>query len=464
MAKIDKSNFSEWYNKVLELAEIVDIRYPVKGMPVYMGNGFRIMKRIFTELEGMLDQSGHQQMYFPVFIGEDEFGKEEDHIKGFSNEVFAIEDENRKLVVRPTSETAMYPMFKLWLQTHAQLPFRIHQTVCVYRKETKATRPLIRGREVYWNEAHTAHATRDEAVKQVEEGVGIYSRLFDWLGVPYAVLVRPKHDTFPGADYTVAFDTVLPDGKILQIGTVHNLGQSFSKAYGVEILLQDNTKGFAHLTCYGVSMRALAAVVALHGDEKGIVLPTMLSEHQFVIIPVVKKGNEQKVMDYCREIEAKLRELAEVKIDDTPKTSGDKHYHWELRGIPFRVEIGEREVDADAVFIKDRLGNSWKVGFEQITGERIGKMKVEFNAQVAARARKNFEMEISSAVDKQELKDRKGLVLAGWCEDPECEKHVREKHFIEVRGYFFSHDFAKKERDCIVCGKTGFEYLFGKPY
>src|SRR5512136_13201 len=235
---IKKDSFSEWYDNILLEAKIADDRYPVKGFTVYTGWGFATTKRIIALLEEKLDASGHEPMQFPVVIPEDSFQKEEEHIKGFSGEVFWIthagENElERKLVLRPTSETAIYPMFKLWTRSHADLPILMNQTCNVYRYETKATRPLYRGREFLWNESHTAHATYEEAETNVRMAIDIYSQVYDALGLSYIRLKRPDFDKFAGADYSIAFDAWNPDGKSNQIGTVHQLGFNFGKAFEI---------------------------------------------------------------------------------------------------------------------------------------------------------------------------------------------------------------------------------------
>ena len=232
------SEFSEWFHNILEEAEIIDTRYPIKGMHVWQPQGFQIRKHTLNLIREILDED-HEEVLFPLLIPEDELAKEAIHVKGFEDEVYWITHGGltplkKKLALRPTSETAMYPLFALWVRSHSDLPKRFYQVVNTFRYETKHTRPLIRVREITtFKEAHTIHADQMDADKQVEQAIQIYSKFFEGLGVPYVVTRRPDWDKFPGADYTMAFDTLMPDGKTLQIGTVHNLGQTFARTFEI---------------------------------------------------------------------------------------------------------------------------------------------------------------------------------------------------------------------------------------
>ena len=227
------TDFSEWFHDILEEAEIIDMRYPVKGMHVWLPQGFKIRKYTLNILRNILDED-HEEVLFPLLIPEDELAKEAIHVKGFEDEVYwvthgGLTKLNKKLALRPTSETAMYPMFSLWVRSHSDLPMKFYQVVNTFRYETKHTRPLIRVREITtFIEAHTVHINKEDTENQVNRAIEIYKMFFDSLGIPYVITTRPEWDKFPGADYTVAFDTLLNDGKTLQIGTVHNLGQTFA--------------------------------------------------------------------------------------------------------------------------------------------------------------------------------------------------------------------------------------------
>ncbi|HIP75306.1 MAG TPA: proline--tRNA ligase, partial [Thermococcus paralvinellae] len=274
-----QNNFSEWYNELIETAGIQDRRYPVKGMNIWLAYGLRIMKNIERFIHEEMERTGHQEVLFPALIPETEFKKEAEHIAGFEGEVFWIthaghEPLDVRLILRPTSETAMYSMFALWIRSHADLPFKIYQIVNVYRYETKHTRPLIRVREISrFFEAHTAHDSFEDAERQIKEDLEIFDNLAKKLALPYIVSKRPEWDKFPGAYYSLGAEVIMPDGRTLQIGTMHNYRQNFARAYNIMYEKEDGTHDYVHQTTYGMSERLLAAVIAIHGDDRGMVLP-----------------------------------------------------------------------------------------------------------------------------------------------------------------------------------------------
>jgi prolyl-tRNA synthetase len=458
-------NFSEWYDRVLLEAEIVDDRYPVKGFSVYRGWGYSIAKRIYQMLEEKLEEADHQPMQFPVVIPEDAFQKEEDHIEGFSAEVFWIthagENElDRRLLLRPTSETAIYPMFKLWIRSHADLPLLMHQTCNVYRYETKATRPLFRGREFLWNEAHTAHADYEDAERQVREGIDIYSQVYDALGLSYIRLKRPDFDKFAGAVYSVAFDTWNPDGKVNQVGTVHHLGDNFAKAFELTYEDEEGNQTFAYNTCYGMGLgRTLAATIAHHGDDNGLILPPVVAPRQVVIVPIPFRGREEDVAAYAGEIEAKLKEagIRVVLDDDDRLRPGEKYYKWEMFGVPVRVEAGPREADARSVTLvrRDTKERS-KAGFTDLE-EAVRGLFAEIFENLKARSKKRLDSELADADNLDELKalmDERKIVRANWCGDPHCAFQLKDEVAGEVRGTLWD-EHEEPDGCCIVCGDQG---------
>ena len=346
------SEFSEWFHNILEEAEIIDTRYPVKGMHVWLPQGFKIRKHTLNILKEILDED-HEEVLFPLLIPEDELAKEAIHVKGFEEEVYwithgGLTELNKKLALRPTSETAMYPMFSLWVRNHADLPMKFYQVVNTFRYETKHTRPLIRVREITtFKEAHTVHATAEETENQVQDAVKIYKKFFDMLGIPYTVSKRPEWDKFPGAEYTVAFDTIMPDGKTLQIGTVHNLGQTFAKTFDITYETATGEHEYVYQTCYGLSDRIIASVIGIHGDKSGLCMPPAIAPYQVVIVPIIFKKGAEEVLDFCRNLEDKLRREANLRVyfDDRDIRAGKKYYEWEMRGIPLRIEVGPRDLE-----------------------------------------------------------------------------------------------------------------------
>ena len=274
-----RSSFSEWFHDVISRAGVADYRYPVKGCGVWLPFGFKLRENVLAIMRRLLNETGHEEVLFPLLIPAEMLRKEAEHIRSFEGQTFWVSkagdrDLGERLALRPTSEAAIAPMLKLWIRSHADLPKKLYQIVSVFRYETKATKPLIRVREVTtFKEAHTSHATYEEAERQVEEAVGIYRRFFDELCVPYLISKRPDWDKFAGALYSIAFDTIFPDGRTLQIGTAHNLGQNFSRAFEITFETVGGGREFVWQTSYGISERVIAALIAIHGDDHGLVIP-----------------------------------------------------------------------------------------------------------------------------------------------------------------------------------------------
>jgi len=458
-------NFSEWYDKVLLEAEIVDDRYPVKGFSVYRGWGYSIAKRIYQKLEDELEETDHQPMQFPVVIPEDSFQKEEDHIEGFSAEVFWIthagENElERRLLLRPTSETAIYPMFKLWIRSHADLPLRMHQTCNVYRYETKATRPLFRGREFLWNEAHTAHVDYEDAERQVRVGVKAYSAVYDALGLSYLILKRPDFDKFAGADYSLAFDTWNPDGKVNQIGTVHQLGENFAKAFELTYENDEGDQTHVSTTCYGMGMgRTLAATMAHHGDDNGLVIPPAVAPRQVVIVPIPFKGKEEAVYEYSKKVRDTLKKTGmRVELDDDNRLRpGEKYYKWEMFGVPVRVEIGPREAESETVTLVRRdTKEKSKAEFATLV-TAVQSLFKEIHETLAARSWERLKNEQAHAESLEELRshmDERKIVRVNWCGDAHCAFEIKDQVAGEVRGTLWERH-EEPTGPCVVCGDAG---------
>ncbi len=331
--------------------EVYDYRYPVKGAYVWRPYGVKIRRLVESYIRFVHDETNHQEVLFPVFIPYEFLAKESEHIRGFESEVFWVSKGGageERLVLRPTSETAIMPMFKLWIKDHTDLPFKVYQIVSVFRAETKATRPMIRLREIsMFKEAHTAHANREDAERQVKEAVEIYRKILDYLGIPYLISQRPEWDKFAGAVYTIAFDTVMPDGKTMQIGTVHYLGTNFSRVFDVKYLTPNGDWEYVHTTSYGISERVIAAMIAIHGDDKGLALPPNVAPIQVVVVPIMYKGSEEAVLRETKAIQEELTASGvRVKVDDRiDRTPGWKYNYWEMMGVPLRIEIGPRDIE-----------------------------------------------------------------------------------------------------------------------
>ena len=462
---IPKESFSEWYDNVLLEAKIADDRYPVKGFTVYTGWGFSVAKRIIAMLEEGLEANGNEPMQFPVVIPEDSFQKEEDHIEGFAGEVFWIthagENElDRRLLLRPTSETAIYPMFKLWLRSHQDLPIKMHQTCNVYRYETKATRPLYRGREFLWNEGHTAHVSYEDAEEEVKAAAKIYQSVYDRLGLSYITLKRPDFDKFAGADYSIAFDTWNPDGKVNQIGTVHHLGHNFAKAFELTYEDANGEQAYATTTCYGMGFgRTLAATIAHHGDDHGLVLPPAVAPRQVVVIPILFKGKEEQANAYAEELYGKLTDAGvRAVLDDDPRFNpGDKYYRWEMYGVPLRLEVGPREAkDRKATLVRRDTFEKTLVHESELV-EKVHELFDAIFMNLRDKDKAKLESLIVDAYDMDQLRvymESRMIVRVNWCGDPDCAFNIKDQVSGEIRGTRWDEE-EKPTGGCVMCGDEG---------
>jgi len=464
---IDKSaKFFEWYDRILVEADIMDKRYPVKGMPIFTKYGFHMHSAIMEILEQEWTKQGIDKVQFPVLIPESYLVKEQQHLEGFSAEVFwATEGGDKKLEVkcalRPTSETAMYSMFSLWVRSFRDLPLKIHQTCAVYRYETKDTLPLIRAREIHWNEAHTCHATPQDALDNLEAAWKSYLYLLnDCLGVYGVRLRRPEWDKFAGAVHTDVLDCVLPSGKVLQSVGAHYLGQIFSKSFDIKFLTEKNEYEHAFMTCYGVSTRMLACALSSHGDNKGLILPSVLAKWKVVITPLIFKGKEAPVIAAGKEWKQKLEAAGiTVFLDDSDKTPGEKYYHWEMKGVPLRLEIGPKDLEKGQVCIvrRDGAGKTFIAADQAI--EKVRELLVAQDTNLKAKAKAFADSKVVTCKTLEEaaetLKTNGGFVripfFSTGLDGEEGDKIVHEKCNAEVRGFVPGETMDAG----LVCAATG---------
>jgi len=471
-----KSNFSEWYHEIIQQAQIMDIRYPVKGLYVWFPFGFKLRNLVYGKLKEIMDRE-HDEVYFPALIPETELGKEGQHIKGFEDEVYwithgGLDELDVKLALRPTSETAMYPMFKLWIRSHADLPLKVYQVVNVFRYETKHTRPLIRLREITsFKEAHTAHRNYEEAEENVKKAISAYKEFYDSLAIPYMVIKRPEWDKFPGADYTIAFDTIMPDGRTLQIGTVHHLADNFAKTFDIKYETPNGDHAYVHQTCYGISERCIASLISIHGDDVGLVLPFDFAPHQIVIIPILYKGKEELVMSLADRVYETLKGMGfRVVMDTSDDRPGAKYYRWELFGVPIRIEIGPREAESNEVVVSFRDEKvKRKVPAEELTEERIREWGREMHERLRERAYREMVEKIRYFDNLDEIAEwiGKGVALFHLCESLECGERVEEEAKAGVLGQLVEIPEGievSKEGQCIVCGRGGKLNAIAKSY
>ena len=466
-------NFSQWFHDILEEAELMDARYPIKGMSVWLPRGFQIRKYALKALQELLDED-HDEVLFPMLIPESELAKEAIHVKGFEEEVYWVtqggkRELNEQLALRPTSETSMYPMFSLWVRSHMDLPIKVYQTVNTFRYETKHTRPLIRVREITtFNETHTVHATKEEAEEEVKTGIEIYKQFFDELAIPYSICRRPEWDKFPGSDYTMAFDMIMPDGKTLQIGTVHNLGTTFAKTFDITFENDEGEHEYAYQTCYGLSDRVIAALIAAHGDEKGLKLPPVVAPEQVVIIPIIFKEKEDIVLDFTNKLEQLLKSNGiRTKQDKRDIRAGKKYYEWEQRGLPIRIEVGPRDIENKTIVVNRRdTGEKEFVDYDETTiVEYIKNLLDDISENMRNEANK-FQEEKTYPVEKLEqvkktINKKGGIITCNWCGQTDCGKDMEEKFDIDILG---TQD-VDVSGECINCGNPAqSKVLISKTY
>ncbi len=467
-----KEDFSRWYNEILWRAEIMDVRYPVKGLYVWYPHGFAIRKRAYGILRDLMDRE-HAETMFPLLIPKTEFMKEATHIKGFEDEVYWVTHGGRNelevpLALRPTSETAIYPMYSLWIRSHTDLPLKLYQVVNTFRYETKHTRPLIRLREITsFKEAHTVHATREEAAAQVEVALELYQEFYDDLKVPVIVSRRPDWDRFPGADYTIAVDTIMPDGKTLQIGTVHMLGDHFSTTYDITYEDANGKRQYAYQTCYGISERSIAAIISVHGDDKGLVLPPEVAPIQVVIVPIIVGKRRDEVLSAAGKLEEELKGAGFiVKVDDRDMRPGAKYYHWEMRGIPVRVEIGPRDIDANTVIAVTRDGEKTKLDRRGAV-EGISSVLAGFRARIRETAKQAMAGRITAAATLEEtaLAVKDGVAVVHWCGSQECAEKIETAVDASILGTDIRSDLITiSDGPCVACGGRGTSTLVARTY
>jgi prolyl-tRNA synthetase len=465
-------NFSEWYDLVLEKAELADSRYGVKGFVVYRPNLMHVVREIYETLERHLIETDHKPMLFPLLIPYKNLMVEKEHVKGFEKHVFLVEkageeklDEN--LFIRPTSETAIYPMYSLWIRSYRDLPFKAFQSCAVYRYETKATRPLLRGREFLWIESHNAFADRRGAEEQLREDLEITRKTFEEFALPFLPIEREWFDRFPGAERSLAYDSVLPDKQVLQSATTHLLGKRFTEPFQVRYLSKDGKKITPESTCFGPGVSRIAAlIIAMHGDEYGLILPFKAAPIQIIIVPIQTK---EKLVKYSEEVKKKLKGGGyRVEIDQGNETAGEKFYRWEMRGVPVRVEVGEKEVVSNrlTIFRRDLRKREIIEGIDLL--KRLKKLEREIHGELTKRAQQWLDSNIDAAITKKELLEKAkkgGFIKVPYCGKKDCADEIKTgTGGHEVRGKKLDED-QKPASKCIWCGDDAIEIAYlGKAY
>jgi len=472
--------FGRWFDWIIEVAEIYDYgRYPVKGMGVWMPYGFRLRRYVIELLREVLDSRGHEEILLPMLIPDFILAKESEHIRGFEGQVYWVtrggfEELDVKLALRPTSETPLSYMESFWIKSYKQLPKKYYQIVSMFRYETKSTRPMLRVREVtMFKEAHTVHEDFDDSERQVLEAIEAYKEFFDRLGIPYVISKRPEWDKFAGAIYTIAFDTLMPDGKALQIGTVHNLGQNFTKVFEVKVQRKDQSLDYAWQTSYGVSERVIASLMSVHGDSKGLRILYAIAPLQVVIIPIPAGSNKEKEA-VIKEAYAMCEKLSKNGIrayvdDDPDRTPGEKYNIWEMKGVPIRLEVGPKELRERTVtvFRRDKKVRT-RIKTEELV-DFIKRLGIEVDEELKKQAWERFKSKVrtfSNIEDaKKFLEQDVGIVEIPWCGNEECASEVAEALGADALGTPLDKDTDVRGMKCPVCGAPAVRLMrYAKKY
>ncbi|OLC86743.1 MAG: proline--tRNA ligase [Thaumarchaeota archaeon 13_1_40CM_3_50_5] len=467
-------DFSEWYTQVVLKAGLADYA-PVKGFIVLRPYGYAIWESIRDLLDRRFKETGHQNAFLPVLIPESLLSKEKDHFAGFTPEVFWVTkagdtDIGERLALRPTSETLAYSVFAKWITSYRDLPLKINFWNSALRAEIKATKPFIRTSEFLWQEGHTVHATEEEAEQEVMMILDIYRDLIEnYLAVPSLTGYKSDGEKFVGAKYTTTLEGLMADGRALQMGTSHHLGQNFSKPFEIKYLGKDTKEHFAWQTSWGVSWRLIGALIMVHGDDKGLVLPPQVAPIQVVIVPIHKDKDAKLVKDRAAEIESELKRAGiRAHMDGRDEyTSGWKFNEWEMKGVPLRINIGPRDIEKEqAEFV--RRDTKEKIQSERAElVDTANKLLANIQESLLSRARaflnENTSRPDSYSEFKSIIERRGGFVMAGWCEREECEERIKQDTGADIRVIPFEQ--KDKPAKCIYCGQESKKaVIFARAY
>ncbi len=437
MAVLKSTDFDEWYNEIVERADLCDKRYPVKGMNVWRPYGWEVLQNIDALIREELKKTHHKEVYFPLLIPEKLFKKEADHIKGFDAQVYWVTHagENKleeRLLLRPTSETAIYSIYPLWIRSHADLPLKTFQIVNTFRYETKMTKAFLRVREIHFFESHTCHRDFEDAERQIQEDLDIAKGFFKNLCLPYLLSKRPEWDKFAGAFYSIGIDVILPSKRVIQLGSIHQYKENFSRPFEITYEDEEGNHRYCHQTTYGMSERLLGATISIHGDDKGISLPPSIAPIQVVIIPIIFKGKEESVQKKCHEIYDRIQDQGyRVHLDDRDITPGGKYYDWELKGVPLRVDIGPRDIEKGMVTLVRRDGKKIEIQENKVL-DAI-KKEMDDYSDILMKKAQMFSENLIHRSDTVK-KGIKGIIEVPWCGSETCGLEMEEELDMKTLG------------------------------
>ncbi|MBM3232061.1 proline--tRNA ligase [Candidatus Pacearchaeota archaeon] len=446
-------NFVDWYSEVVQKAELAD-HSPVRGFMIIRPRAYALWENIQNYFNKVLREKNVLNAYFPLLIPDYFFKKEAEHAQGFAPELAYVEqkDDEQKLAIRPTSETIMYDSYSKWIRSHRDLPLKLNQWCNVLRWEVKQTKPFVRTREFLWQEGHCAFATRDEAENNMAEMMGSYQQMVEeMLAIPVLVGRKSKMEKFAGAITTLTMEAIMPDGKALQMGTSHNLGQNFAKSFNVMFKDKNEQDQYVWQTSWGFSTRLIGALAMVHGDDKGLIVPPKVAANKIVIVPILFEDSRTKVLAQCKHLASQLSEYGAI-IDDSDKSPGWKFSEWEMKGIPLRIEIGPKDLDKKQVVMVRRDNNKKEIVAENHIIESVKKNLEDIQKDLYLNAKKMLESKMDSARDIKQLikKLEEGKIVKVFMVD---DKRVEEKLKEETGANSRIVEEESKEGECIVSGQ-----------
>jgi len=467
-------DFSEWYTQTVIKSELVDYA-PVKGLIVLRPDGYSIWESLKSSLDEKFAATGHRNGFLPILIPESLLGKEKDHFAGFNPEVFWVtksgdNEIGDRLALRPTSETLAYTLFSKWIRSWRDLPLKINFWNTALRAEIKATKPFLRTSEFLWQEGHTVHVEKNEAETEVTDILALYKKTVEEeLAIPVITGKKSEKEKFVGAVYTLTMESLMPDGKALQMGTSHFLGQNFSKPFDVKFADKENVESYAWQTSWGVSWRLIGGMIMVHGDDKGLVLPPKVSPIQVIIIPIYYSDEDkEKIQKVSQEIEEKLKEVKiRVQVDNREQlTPGFKFNDWEMKGIPLRIEIGPKDLEKNQVTFARR--HNRQKDDQEIPGlvDRVVSELEKIHKDMFADAKKILDdktVEVDSYEEFKTELEKGRLIKAPICDNPKCEEEIKEETSADVR--VIPEDSVDTNSKCIKCSdQSVIRPLFARGY
>ena len=462
-------DFARWYTDIVKKAELIEYS-SVKGMIILRPYGYAIWENIQRDLDNRFKETGHENVYMPMLIPESLLQKEKDHVEGFAPEVAWVthggdEELTEKLCIRPTSETLFCEHFSNIVQSYNDLPKLYNQWCSVIRWE-KSTRPFLRTTEFLWQEGHTIHETAELAQEETLRMLNVYEDMLkEYLAIPVIKGRKTDKEKFAGAEATYTVESLMHDGKALQSATSHNFGQGFAKAFDIKFQDRNGEQQFVHQTSWGISTRIIGAIIMVHGDDSGLILPPRVAPTQVIIIPVA--SHKEGVLEKAEELRTEISKYARVKVDSSDKKPGWKYSEYEMKGVPIRLEVGPRDIKKNQVVLVRRdTREKIFVPMEELK-ERILSMQDDIHNSLYEKALNKIKDTTNVAINKDELKEisktKDGFTKAMWCGKLSCEEKIKEEYGLTSRCIPFEQETLSDK--CVICGEDAKELVYwGRAY